>query len=70
MMAAAHPDARKGPEARREQILDAACDCVRRAGFHGASMAEIAQAAGVSVGQIYRYFENKEENLQLLGLDQ
>ena len=47
-------------EARRQQILDAACDCVRRAGFHGASMAEIAQAAGLSVGQIYRYFENKE----------
>jgi AcrR family transcriptional regulator len=47
-------------ELRRRQILDAACDCVRRSGFHGASMAEIAAAAGVSVGQIYRYFENKE----------
>lgn len=47
-------------ELRRKQILDAACDCVSRAGFHGASMAEIAAAAGVSVGQIYRYFENKE----------
>src|SRR3954469_2822283 len=51
---------RPTPEARRQQILDAACDCVRQAGFHGASMAEIAQAAGLSVGQIYRYFENKE----------
>jgi AcrR family transcriptional regulator len=29
-------------------------------GFHGASMADIAKAAGLSVGQIYRYFENKE----------
>lgn len=47
-------------EARRRQILDAACDCARRSGFHGASMAEIAQAAGMSVGQIYRHFENKE----------
>ena len=52
--------ARPTAEARRQQILDAACACVRRAGFHGASMAEIAQAAGLSVGQIYRYFENKE----------
>jgi AcrR family transcriptional regulator len=52
--------ARPSPAARRQQILDAACDCVRRAGFHGASMAEIAEAAGLSVGQIYRYFENKE----------
>jgi AcrR family transcriptional regulator len=47
-------------DARRRQILDAASACVRQAGFHGASMAEIAQAAGLSVGQIYRYFENKE----------
>ena len=51
---------RPSVEARRQQILDAACDCVRRAGFHGASMADIAKAAGLSVGQIYRYFENKE----------
>jgi len=54
--ATARPDA----EARRQQILDAACACVRRAGFHGASMQEIAQAAGLSVGQIYRYFASKE----------
>jgi len=47
-------------EARRQQIVDAASACARRSGFHGASMAEIAQAAGMSVGQIYRYFENKE----------
>ena len=47
---------RPTPEARRQQILDAACDCVRQAGFHGASMAEIAKASGLSVGLIYRYF--------------
>jgi AcrR family transcriptional regulator len=46
--------------ARRQQILDAACECARRSGFHGTRMAEIAQAAGLSVGQIYRYFESKE----------
>lgn len=55
-----HSPNRPTPETRRQQILDAACDCVRQAGFHGASMAEIAKAAGLSVGQIYRYFENKE----------
>ena len=44
---------------RRQQILDAACTCVRAAGFHGASMAKIATKSGLSVGQIYRYFENK-----------
>jgi AcrR family transcriptional regulator len=47
-------------QARRQQILDAACSCVRQAGFHGASMADIAETADLSVGQIYRYFENKE----------
>jgi AcrR family transcriptional regulator len=52
--------ARPSPESRRQQILDAACDEVRRSGFHGASMSDIAKAAGLSVGQIYRYFENKE----------
>jgi AcrR family transcriptional regulator len=60
MMDEAHTANRPTPESRRQQILDAACDCVRQAGFHGASMADIAKAAGLSVGQIYRYFENKE----------
>jgi len=60
MIEEANTPCRPTPEARRQQILDAACDCVRQAGFHGASMAEIAKAAGLSVGQIYRYFENKE----------
>jgi AcrR family transcriptional regulator len=54
------PPSRPDPEERRQQIVDAASACVRRAGFHGASMAEIAHVAGLSVGQIYRYFENKE----------
>lgn len=51
---------RPSPESRRQQILDAACERVRQSGFHGASMADIAKVAGLSVGQIYRYFENKE----------
>ena len=46
--------------ARQEQVLDAAVDLVRRRGFHGASMAELAKTAGMSVGHIYHYFENKE----------
>ncbi|TAJ71514.1 MAG: TetR/AcrR family transcriptional regulator [Phenylobacterium sp.] len=58
-MAEAAPK-RMDAEARRQQIVDAASDCARRFGFHGSSMAEIAQAAALSVGQIYRYFENKE----------
>ncbi|MFT4172874.1 MAG: helix-turn-helix domain-containing protein [Herbaspirillum sp.] len=47
-------------EQRRDQILAAAKACVLRHGFHAASMAQIATEAAMSVGQIYRYFDNKE----------
>jgi len=47
-------------EARKAQVLNAATECFRRQGFHGASMAQISKAAGMSVGHIYHYFENKE----------
>jgi AcrR family transcriptional regulator len=46
-------------EARRQQVLSAATDCFCRHGFHSASMAEIAKTAGMSVGHIYHYFQNK-----------
>ncbi|MFC4594549.1 TetR/AcrR family transcriptional regulator [Sphingobium tyrosinilyticum] len=47
-------------ERRQAQILDAARACVRADGFHAASMSRIAAEAGMSVGHIYQYFENKE----------
>jgi len=47
-------------QAARDKILQAASACVVRSGFHGASMADIAKAAAMSVGQIYRYFISKE----------
>jgi AcrR family transcriptional regulator len=47
-------------QARRDKILEATAVCVVRHGFHAASMAEIAQTAGMSVGQIYRHFSSKE----------
>jgi AcrR family transcriptional regulator len=61
-------------EAQRKRILDAAQHCFIEHGFHGASMANIAETADMSAGLIYRYFENKsaiilaivEEQLVLL----
>ncbi|OSM99034.1 TetR/AcrR family transcriptional regulator [Lonsdalea populi] len=44
---------------RQDRIIAAARQCFRRAGFHGAGMADIARVAELSVGQIYRYFTNK-----------
>ena len=45
---------------RQTQILDAALVCFAKRGFHQASMHDISAEAGISVGLIYRYFENKE----------
>ncbi|KRE97835.1 hypothetical protein ASG87_15025 [Frateuria sp. Soil773] len=46
-------------KAQRERILTAAQDCFVKHGFHAASMASIAETAGMSAGLIYRYFPNK-----------
>lgn len=48
-------------EQRRLQIIDAAMTCFARRGFHQTTMQDISQAAGISVGLIYRYFQSKEE---------
>ena len=45
---------------RRSQILEAAVVCFAKHGFHQASMHDISAEAGISVGLIYRYFQNKE----------
>lgn len=48
-------------EARRHSILHAAQMVFARKGIQGATMAEIAEAAGISAGAIYRYFPSKDD---------
>jgi TetR/AcrR family transcriptional repressor of uid operon len=45
---------------RADQISQAAGEVFLVRGFHRTSMADIAREAGVSMGLLYRYFENKE----------
>ena len=46
--------------ARRDQIIAAAAQCFARAGYHATTMADIAEATGVSKGTPYLYFPGKE----------
>lgn len=47
-------------ERRREELLEAAEQCFIERGFHRATIQDIASAAGVSLGLLYRYYANKE----------
>src|SRR6201995_4914527 len=62
-MVAAHPNplrlAGKEDSSKRRQILDGASKVFMALGFDGASMGEIARAAGVSKGTLYVYFADK-----------
>lgn len=44
---------------RRKQILDAAQKVFAKKGFHGASIKDLAKAAGISPGLLYWYFKDK-----------
>ena len=52
---------RLSADARREQILDVAIEVFGRAGFHGASMNDIADAAGVTKPVLYQHFDSKND---------
>jgi AcrR family transcriptional regulator len=48
---------------RRVEILRSAVAAFRRRGYHGASVEEIAGALGMTKGNLYYYFRDKEEIL-------
>jgi len=53
-------DASHDGGAKRRQIMDGARQVFLSAGFDGASMNDIARAAGVSKGTLYAYFDSKD----------
>lgn len=59
-----------GSEPKRRQVLDGARQVFLGTGFDGASMGEIAKAAGVSKGTLYTYFESKEALFEALILEE
>jgi AcrR family transcriptional regulator len=51
---------------RRDDILDAALGLFAERGFHGTAIPDIASAAGVAAGTIYRHFAGKEALVNVL----
>jgi AcrR family transcriptional regulator len=51
--------ARSARERRRAEILDAAAEVFARSGYHGTSVADLVEAAGVARGTFYLYFQSK-----------
>src|SRR5664279_4778336 len=54
---------------KTKAILDAALRVFRCKSYHGATTKEIADAAGISVGTMFRLFPNKEDLLMGLVAD-
>lgn len=52
--------AERAPNERQTRILDAAESVFARAGFHAATMQDVAAEAGMSPGNLYRYFASKD----------
>ena len=60
----------RGPYAKssdtRARILDAALEVAGELGFHRASVARIAERAGVAVGNLHYHFGSRDELLREL----
>jgi AcrR family transcriptional regulator len=53
--------ARLPAAARRRQLLDSALEVFAARGFHGASMNDVAEAAGVTKPVLYQHFDSKRQ---------
>ena len=50
---------RRRPKDRKDQIVEAARQLIVQRGYRNVSMAEIAEAVGITAGALYRHFSNK-----------
>ena len=50
-------------EARRRELADAACRVIGRYGLAGATLAQVAEESGWSIGSMRYYFPSKDELL-------
>lgn len=55
------PTTRRPP--KRERLISAALEEIHRNGYAGTSLARIAEAADVPIGNVYYYFKTKEDLL-------
>ena len=55
------PPGRQSGEVTREHLLRAAAAAFAEHGFRGATLADIADRAGITTGPIYNYFSSKED---------
>jgi AcrR family transcriptional regulator len=57
---------REAPEVRREQLLDAAAQVFLDRGLAQATIADVAEAAGLAKGTVYLYFDSRSALLTAL----
>jgi AcrR family transcriptional regulator len=53
-------------EKRHQQIVDGACKVFFKKGYHPTTTRDIAQACGMSMGQLYHYISSKDDVLYLV----
>lgn len=49
------------PKEKRQRIIETATQEFAKKGYHDASISAIASKSGISVGAVYKYFENKQD---------
>jgi AcrR family transcriptional regulator len=60
------PFGREGETVTRDDILDAAAQVIRKKGFHGASMSDIADVVNLQKASLYHHVSSKQEILLAL----